>query len=258
MISVEHHYGVGLVPTSTPKWRMGKCHQFGARRVVASANNIASFRAAKGWSRPELARQMATSAQQIERLEKGQRKLTQEWIDRAAEAFGVAPEAIITELAVLSDGEFVEAPDRTPTRSASRGDATVGIIALDLSLSMGPGTLIEEFVEAEPVKMDLGLLRSITRTAPDRLRFVRGIGDSMEPTLRQADQVLIDISDRALSRINGIYWVDHLGTHGIKRLRAAGKEQIMIMSDNPIVGDYVAEAEDVRIEGRAIWFGREL
>jgi phage repressor protein C with HTH and peptisase S24 domain len=137
-------------------------------------------------------------------------------------------------------------------------DDTVDIIQLDLSLSMGPGTLIEEFIEEERARFGLSFIRAITRTPTDRLRIVRGIGDSMEPTLRTGDRVLIDINEKQLARMNGIYWVDHLGTHGLKRLRAAGRGRVMIASDNPHVPDFEVDAEDLRIEGRAIWFARDL
>ncbi|WP_267395538.1 MULTISPECIES: S24 family peptidase [unclassified Sphingomonas] len=137
-------------------------------------------------------------------------------------------------------------------------DDTAEIIALDLSLSMGPGTFIEDFVDGEPVRISLGFIQAITRTPTDRLRLVKGIGDSMEPTLRTGDQVLVDINERQLSRINGIYWIDYLGMHGIKRLRAAGQGRLHIGSDNPLVPDFEVDAADVRIEGRVIWFAREL
>ena len=80
----------------------------------------------------------------------------------------------------------------------------------------------------------------------------------MEPTLRTGDRVMIDINERQLARSHGVYWVDHLGTHGIKRLRAVSRERVLIMSDNPQVPDFEADAEDMRILGRAIWFARDL
>lgn len=146
----------------------------------------------------------------------------------------------------------------TSQRPAIISDDTVEIVSLDLSLSMGPGTLIEDFVESEPVKMDLGLVQSITRTPSDRLRLVKGVGDSMEPTLRPHDRIMVDINDRQLTRINGIYWIDYFGSHGIKRLRPAGKGRVMIISDNPAVESYEVGADEIRIEGRVIWFAREL
>jgi len=176
------------------------------------------------------------------RFQPGEYVRAREWLDRL-EAAGPARTI---------------ASDHQATHDASANDATVEIISLDLSLSMGPGTLIEDFVEAEPIKFDLGMVRAITRTPPSRLRLVKGVGDSMEPTIRTSDQVMIDINERQLARINGIYWIDHLGTHGIKRLRAASRGKVMIISDNPGVDNFEVEAEDLRIEGRAIWFAREL
>jgi phage repressor protein C with HTH and peptisase S24 domain len=156
----------------------------------------------------------------------------------------------------LNDNLSRPAPRHVPSPS---NDDTVPITSLDLSLSMGPGTLIEEFVEAEPVYFDLALIQSITRTPSDKLRLVKGIGDSMEPTLRTGDRVLVDINERQLTRINGIYWIDHLGSHGIKRLRRTSLGKYMIASDNKDVAEpFEVDAQDVRIEGRVIWFAREL
>lgn len=59
-------------------------------------NHIGALRQSKGWSRPKLAALMGTSPQQLERLEKGQRKLSPDWISRAAAALGVAPGEIVS------------------------------------------------------------------------------------------------------------------------------------------------------------------
>jgi len=228
---------------------------------MSIANNIAAFREQKGWARPELAKRMSTTPQQVERLEKGQRGLTTDWIEKAARALGVPVGDIITPGAPHGEPiqRYVE-PDVPPTRNASADDGTVDIISLNLAISMGPGTLIEDMVEEEPVKWDIGLLRLLTRSPFYQLREVRGIGDSMEPTLRTGDRVLIDTSERALSRMHGIYWIDHFGAHGLKRLRAAGDGRVIISSDNKVAGgpDFEVGADDIRIHGRAIWFGRDL
>lgn len=134
----------------------------------------------------------------------------------------------------------------------------VQIQKLDLSLSMGPGTLIDGYVESELVSFDLGFVRLFTRAASDHLRLVTGIGDSMEPTLKWGDLILIDTTDRMLSKQDGIYWINLYGAAGIKRLRAIGPRTILVKSDNPGVDDQEVEAEDLRIEGRAIWATRGL
>lgn len=67
-----------------------------AGRIAA---NIARLREARGWSRPELGRRCrpATSGSQIERLEKNDRRLTVEWIERIAAAFNIDPAELIAD-----------------------------------------------------------------------------------------------------------------------------------------------------------------
>lgn len=149
------------------------------------------------------------------------------------------------------------APDLPVAKPIDAGE-TVGIEQLDLSLSMGPGTEIGDYVEGSIVQLDLALVRSITRSPPERLKLVSGHGHSMEPTLHGSDMILIDTTDRALARQDGIYWIDYFGAAGLKRLRTIGPGRVMIISDNKAVGDYEVAAEDLRIEGRAVWFARGL
>jgi transcriptional regulator with XRE-family HTH domain len=181
------------------------------------------------------------------------------------ESKGITPSGSVlskmAERANVPVGDFIEkpwVPKGLGDRGAPLDRETVEIVALDLSLSMGPGTLIEDFIESEPIVLDLALVQSITRTPSDRLRLVKGIGDSMEPTLRTGDRVMIDINERQFSRINGIYWIDHYGAHGIKRLRSAGKGRILVISDNPHVQDFDVGTDELRIEGRVIWYAREM
>lgn len=61
-------------------------------------NNIRELREAKGWSRPDLAKAAGTSPQQIERLEKGYRRLSDVWLTRLAKAFEVEPYEILAPL----------------------------------------------------------------------------------------------------------------------------------------------------------------
>jgi len=179
--------------------------------------------------------------------------------DQLAALFKVTRIDMLFRIGVLraDDLESLD-PTRRQLPAPANDDDVVEITSLDLSLSMGPGTLIEDFVETTPIKMGLGLIQAITRTPSDRLRLVKGIGDSMEPTLRTGDTVMVDINERALTRISGIYWIDYAGSHGIKRLRPAGKDRVLIISDNTGEDNFEVPAEDLRIEGRVIWFARDL
>lgn len=92
---MQHHYGAGGAAKSTPIWRISSLHQFGDNGGMAIKNHIEALRKAKGWSRPRLAKEAGTSAQQIERLEKAQRRLSDVWLTRIGKALGVQPYELI-------------------------------------------------------------------------------------------------------------------------------------------------------------------
>ena len=228
---------------------------------MTSANNIAFFRERRGWSRPELGRRMnpKTSGQQIERLEKGQRKLSQEWIDRAAKALEVMPALIITPLDEIEGEDPLHSvqPEIGSTVRVDQGEM-VHIKQLDLSFSMGPGTDIDSYVEEMPVSFDLGYLRMFTRTPPARLRLAHGVGESMYPTLLTNDLVWIDTTQTQLNQQDRLWAISLFGAAAIKRLRAIGEDRVLVISDNPAVADQEVSADDLFITGRVIRIARDL
>lgn len=252
MNSLQHQYGANDAWLSTPKWRVAAPHQIGAQRGVASVNNIEKLREARGWARPELAKRMGTSPQQVERLEKGQRKLSQEWIDKAAHAFSVTPADIISE------GVSLVVAEQPVAKSVDAGEV-VEITRLDLSLPMGPGATVDDYVEEEPIAFDMGYLRSFTRTPPHRLRLAAGAGDSMLPTLLPNDLVWIDTTQNQLLHADRIYAASINGGAAIKRLRpVAGGTKVLVISDNKTIDAYEVDANDVVIWGRVIRFARDI
>ncbi|MEG3177026.1 S24 family peptidase [Sphingomonas sp. RB3P16] len=220
--------------------------------------NIRTLREHLGLNQAEFAERVGAKQFQVSKWETLGQEPTARTLIAVAALAGVDPiEFMDTPWSPL-EGSRPSASTLPAINAPVFEDDVVEIVSLDLSLSMGPGTLIEDFVESETIKMDLALVQGITRTPSDRLRLVKGIGDSMEPTLRTGDHVLIDINEKSLSKISGIYWIDYHGSHGIKRLRPASRQRVRIISDNPGEEDFEVDAEDLRIEGRVIWFAREL
>lgn len=89
------------------------------------ANRIKELRDQKGWSMERLGDLAETTKQQIDKLEKGQRRLTLEWMKRLAKAFGVRPAELISEdlgadHAVLLQSRHAEARD--PALSGKHGE----------------------------------------------------------------------------------------------------------------------------------------
>jgi transcriptional regulator with XRE-family HTH domain len=145
-----------------------------------------------------------------------------------------------------------KAPDRLPTRDASFDDDAADLRVLDLSLPMGPGAEIDDYIEETSMKMDVGLLRALTRSSPERLRILKGVGDSMEPTITSGEWVIIDTTYNRLDFEDKIWAVRIRGNGAIKRLRSAPQGQVRIISDNPKLENDIADMEDIAILGRVV------
>lgn len=137
-------------------------------------------------------------------------------------------------------------------------DAALALRQIDLGFSMGDGSNIDDYVEEGTIEFDANLLRSITRSPPDRLFVARGDGDSMFPTLINDDMVVIDTLQRQLNLQDRIWACSVHGAGAIKRLRTVGKGRIEVRSDNPTVGNTEVDAEDLVLLGRVVWVGRRL
>ncbi|WP_313337317.1 S24 family peptidase [Sphingobium yanoikuyae] len=250
--SLQHHIGVETVKMSTPNWRVGQGHHFGAEEAMALVNNIGMLREARGWARPELAKRMGTSTQQVERLEKGQRGLKPEWIERAARALGVPPADIITPL----DGGLhlgVE-PDLPVVQQA--GDGSIALRRINIGFAMGDGSNLDDYIEEGTIDFDASLLRLISPSPAHRLVVADGVGDSMQPTLMDSDMIVIDTMQNQLNKWDRIWALSLQGAGAVKRLGPSERGKVEIISDNPAIPNRIVPLEDVRIIGRVVWSGR--
>ena len=154
--------------------------------------------------------------------------------------------------------DIQRAPEQFPTRSAYDDVGSVKLRSLDLELAMGDGTNIEEWIDEETIDFDAGWLRSITKSPSERLIVGRGVGDSMAPTIGDHDDVMINLDESTLNKLDRIWAITIEGAGAVKRLMPAGDNMIEVLSDNPAhpnrVRTYPREA--IKIIGRVIWSGR--
>lgn len=163
-------------------------------------------------------------------------------------------------LMLIQAKNFVSKPNPAAphVREIGGEDGAVKLRLLDLDLSMGDGSNIDDYVEEGVIDFDAGLLRRLTRTPAERLFVARGSGDSMFPTLVNGDMVLIDPLQRTLNLQDRIWAISLYGAGGIKRLQPVGQGRVEVISDNSLRDNRVVDAEDLRILGRVIWIGREV
>lgn len=135
-------------------------------------------------------------------------------------------------------------------------DATVVMVpVLDIAASAGPGTYVDYEVQIAQMSLPRDYLRSLTSTSPGQLAIISVKGDSMEPTLRDGDIVLVDGAKTSHS-FDGLFVLEIDGTLHVKRLARSGKQgTVRVLSDNQLYPPVEYGAEDVRVIGKVRWRG---
>lgn len=139
-------------------------------------------------------------------------------------------------------------------------DGMVEIPVLDVEASAGFGAIATSENAQTRFGFDERWLRSLTSAKSASLSIVRVMGDSMEPTLSNGDEVLVDASDHASRLRDGIYVLRADDALVVKRIAIKpGGKQITIASDNPAYPTWNdMDRSEVHVVGRVIWFGRAL
>jgi phage repressor protein C with HTH and peptisase S24 domain len=141
--------------------------------------------------------------------------------------------------------------------SAAVNDATfVFVPQLDGRISAGNGLVPEPAVKTQIAFRRDWIAR---KGKPENMLLIKVSGDSMEPTLYEGDLVLIDKRRDFLEPHGGIYAIAIDDAIMIKRLQADPSGKIRIISDNKsLYPPMEADPDQVKINGKVIWFAREL
>lgn len=145
------------------------------------------------------------------------------------------------------------------TEAELGGPEPAGLVAvprLDLGASAGPGRLVEGEARRRPGALDPALLRQLGVRA-EAASMIRVEGDSMEPTLSDGDEILVDRDRRRPGPRDGLFVLRLDGVVMVKRLRPAGA-QVEVISDNAAFPARLVAAEQVEVIGRVVWLARSL
>lgn len=132
----------------------------------------------------------------------------------------------------------------------------VEIARIDLGASAGPGRLAEDEARRQPAAFDPALLRQLGVRA-EAASMIRVEGDSMEPTLSDGDEILVDRDRREVRGRGGIFVIRVDGALMVKRLRPA-VGGVEVLSDNPAYPMRRFEWGKAEVIGRVVWFSRAL
>lgn len=163
----------------------------------------------------------------------------------------------------LISGREPKEKDATAVSSASANaaisDQFTMVPRLDVQASAGNGSLAQSEEPIDFLAFQDSWLRE-RKISPRFARVLTARGDSMEPTIRDGDVLLVDTSITSVYD-NAIYIVVYNGHVLVKRVNLKRDGALTIISDNdrhPPEEVPLAEVPDLHIAGRVMWFGRSI
>lgn len=131
----------------------------------------------------------------------------------------------------------------------------------DQRASAGPGLLaLNHNPAAQTIFIPLAQIRRQTGIGPSNLCALLAEGDSMEPTFKSGDLLVLDRN--SVQPREGVFVVLRGDDVLVKRIQPRGPQLLRIISDNERYGaeDVMMddEASPVRLFGRVIWIGQPI
>lgn len=145
----------------------------------------------------------------------------------------------------------------------SKGSKEVGVAMVtvpeyDVRVSAGGGFHIDTETKRDVWPFSRRYIVEELRLSASQLVVLEVIGDSMEPTLRSGDRVLVNMGDKRVSQPGLFVLWDGDGTV-VKRLELVPNskpQKLNRISDNPLHKPYEVIAQDTMIVGRVVWYAR--
>jgi phage repressor protein C with HTH and peptisase S24 domain len=141
---------------------------------------------------------------------------------------------------------------------ARRGADFVRIPRLAVGASAGPGALDAEDAVAGEFVLDARSVRALGDAG--MLSMIQVSGDSMEPTLGDGDDILVDRSDAADRVRDGIYVLRFDDALNVKRIAMNPEgRRFTVRSDNAAYPSWPdRDPAQIDIIGRVVWVGRRV
>jgi len=220
-------------------------------------DNLVEAMRRAGVNQSQLAERVGMKQPSIGRLISGETKTTRA-LDLIAAVLDTSPAYLKGETDDPDRGGGL-ADRRLPFQQAPTepDPDVVELSEIDLRWGLG-GTYIDSPAEVRTRRFSREWLRNFTHAPPEQLVWTVGTGDSMEPTIRSGEVILIDRSQQT-PRFGDEIWACSYGDIGmIKRLRPMPDGTVQIHSDNQVVRPEVAADGELHVYGRVVAVVRKL
>ena len=171
------------------------------------------------------------------------RRLAEEDRSTLAKFFGVA------------ESELGGGAEKSYGADRQANETFVRVPRLPLGASAGPGAFASEEAPFDSFGFSPRWLREQGLDAR-MLSVIAVAGDSMEPDLRDGDEILVDRAPRPFR--DGIHVVRMGDALHVKRVQARGPGRLILISSNKAYPPVDVEAQEVELLGRVVWKGGRL
>lgn len=147
------------------------------------------------------------------------------------------------------------------SRPGQVGDE-VWIAHYDVRAAMGGGQIAHEYPEMlQDVRVSPKHLRELGVEFKEHfhLKMITGWGQSMAPTIKDRDPLLVDVTIREFTG-DGIYLFSHDEMLYVKRLQKKGRDKLKMISDNKLHDTEEIRVDDTHILARVlyVWNGQPV
>ena len=215
---------------------------------------IITSRKTKGFTQKYLAEKLSISLPTMSHYETGKRIPGSDLLAKLAEVLECDPGWLLT-------GQGTPQINKEYCYPAPALEGYVLVPRYNIEASAGGGSTVysEQIVDHLAFKEDW--VRTELGTVPDNLVLVHSIGDSMEPTIRSGDLLLVD---RTRSRLkgNGVYLITLDDGLLVKRVEWLLDGSVVIRGDNAVVSREQrlssTDLDKLHLLGRVVWVGSKI
>lgn len=165
--------------------------------------------------------------------------------------------------------EFCEEVGRDPAWFFGESEPTadkVPVQKLDVHAAAGGGALNSLEKVEETLEFPRWMISRLVGNK-SRLRLLRARGDSMEPLIKSGALLLVDETDRDLTKIRkpsspwqhtDIFVFSQGDDLRVKRFHVDPTGAVIVLSENPAYGPSILRKQDFKVHGRVVWWDNLL
>ena len=182
------------------------------------------------------------------------RKLEEQDRRTLADYFGVDE----SDLGSPEENSYKDGRKRLPKAApiaATNDNQWLDVPRLDIGASAGPGAFSANEQPFDSFRFSKRWLREHGLENAE-LSSVSVEGDSMEPMLRDGDEILVDTSHRPFR--DGVYVVRLGDSLMVKRVASVGQGRLALLSQNMAYPTVEVDGDEIELIGRVVWKGGRI